>query len=348
MGSDEAPLAWSGMCLGPGAEQRAERLSDLRRAGTVVALSWAEINIPVIVEEVTIEWRRAFDVRYHIKCTVLPPAPAGAGDEDSDLSDMLDSLPGGSILGALGDAASDVGGVIQDVANTASDALNIARQTVTSVTSVVGPLASALGIQVPFLSSINDALGTATGLVTGLGTAGAGLTGISGRFDAMAAYTSGGLSAADSTIDAALNGTSAPVTVQSGASTVTFGPAYVDAATTPDGAAWVARDAALGYRAGAAIGSAQVASRATVTTSDFGPGDLPVTGPIGRAPSITTPNFAAGELVPLPPTRTLPTLGNPQPGLMIGGTTTPGTGTRSTPGPINLPALQAALHQAGL
>ncbi len=268
MGPSEAPISWSGIFLSADAAQRSQQLSEMRRAGQVVPLAWGGTVVPVVVTDVQIEWRNPHWVPYRITCTVLPPPPAkgkDADDEDDDLGDMDDDSPGGGILGALGDAAGDVGGVLTDVANEAGRIVGVAQGALAAVSGVIGPITSALGIQVPFLSQMAANLNICSTAVGFVGSAGAGLSSFGAEYGSPAllsdagSYNSVEFNAADGRLS-------------------DFDGAGVDIAATPEtlgDQTDAARDSAVGATTGGAVNSAQVAQRAASTSRSGGGRDIP-------------------------------------------------------------------------
>ena len=260
MGPDEADITWSGIFLSVDASAREQEVSAIRRAGAIVPLAFGPVVVPVLVKEFTLKWRdRGFHIPYTITCIPMPPpakADGDADDQDGDLGDL------DGVLGGLSDAANSVGDVVSDVADAAGQALGIASGALAAVSSVVTPLTSALGIQVPFLSQAGAMLGLARGAVGGLASAGAGLQSVSltGQFQGLQ------IAAVEDRIDAQPDAAASPATLT---------------ASSND-----ARDAAVGTRSQAGVASAHVVQVAGAALGVSKP--LPAL-PSGDGPTLTGP-----------------------------------------------------------
>lgn len=261
LGADDHDVEWSGQMVGPDASARAQQLDAMRRSGAVVDLAWGDFLFPVIVRSFTADYRgRSWIGQYRISCQIAPPPEAAAGPETDALGDLAGDGEGGGILGALGDAAGEVGAVVSDAAQMAGEALGYVNGAVQAVSGVITPITSALGIQVPYLSTLQAGLGMASGAIGTLGAAGAGLSGFGAQYGASAGFNARVLEGAAEINAWGLEGSSDAL---DGAADSATGDDPTPASAAPK-TAKAARDAAVGARAGGAINSAQKnASRGT-------------------------------------------------------------------------------------
>src|ERR1700726_708727 len=70
MGRDDAPLAWSGIMIGPYAEQRMLLLDSLRVAGQPLTLAFGTMTYTVVIETFTGHYLRTNHCVYEIGCVV--------------------------------------------------------------------------------------------------------------------------------------------------------------------------------------------------------------------------------------------------------------------------------------
>ena len=154
MGPDHAPIAWSGIFLGPGAAQQAQTLDAMRVSGQVWPLTWGNFSFDVLIEDFQATSHKAWHVTYQISCVVKPrnPPPPGLTGASAASSAL------GNALGAVGSAISGITSAAQGIVSTATGLL---RQ----VESVVLPITNALGVSVPFLSQASMLLGNAQAAV---------------------------------------------------------------------------------------------------------------------------------------------------------------------------------------
>jgi len=288
MGPDESDITWSGVFFSENATSREQQVSEMRRKGAIVPLAWGPVVVPVLITSFTVKWRSAgHHIPYSIVCSPQPPRQATVrdeDDEDNDLSDMDDTNPLSGVTGALSDAANAVGDVVSDVADAAGQALGFANGAFMAVSGIVTPITSALGIQVPFLSQAGAMLGLARGAVGGLASVGSSMVAVDLLGQMQGAYLA-------TTDDRIFNA----------------GAADTNAATL-NAAAGDARDAAVGTRSQAAVGSADVAQQANsvqglaIPLPPMPPGNIPVI-PESSLPGYSDRIFGTG--VPLPDPATL-------------------------------------------
>ena len=265
MGPDEDDITWSGVFFSADATDREQQVSEMRRNGAVVPLAWGPVVVPVLITAFNVRWRDAGHyIPYTIVCSPQSPRQATIRDEDdeaNDLSDMDDANPLAGVTGALSDAANAVGDVVSDVADAAGQALSIANGAFAAVSGVIGPITQALGIQVPFLSQASVMLELSKYAVSGLTTMGASMVSV----DLLGQMQGANLAMID---DRMFNAGSADAS-----------PDALNAAAAD------ARDAAIGTRSQAAVGSADVAQQANsvrgvgIPLPPMPPGRIPAVPP---------------------------------------------------------------------
>lgn len=171
MGSDHAPLQWSGLFLGSTSLVRANTLDSMRILGASVPLSFFDSRYVVVVERFVFNIEKAYKIPYTITCAVVSydsapvTPPGGTGFDASIAADMgLMNLLGGKLgdgilsgaLATLSSAISTVSsfataataqiaavtGAIASVVSRVNTLTALARNTINSVTTLGGILPS--------------------------------------------------------------------------------------------------------------------------------------------------------------------------------------------------------------
>ena len=171
MGRDDTALSWSGIMLGPGAEQRLLLLDSLRVSGQQITLAFGTMSYAVVVANFTGTYRRTNQAEYSISCEVVQdnaaqfsaPTPTLLQQVTSDMGSALAVIPGdlapiASLVGGAQGALAVTGALSQGSAafTAAGGLLNAAT------TGVGGGVASAGGTLAGFAGA-TGILGVATG-----------------------------------------------------------------------------------------------------------------------------------------------------------------------------------------
>jgi hypothetical protein len=159
MGRDDAPLTWSGIMLGAGAEQRMLLLDSLRVAGQTVTLSFGTSSYQVVVSDFRGDYKRTNWCPYSITCEVLQDNSAQFG------SPILSAFA--QITGDAGSALGSIPADLPDIASAVGGA-----QAALAVTGAISQGSSAFAAATSALGSAEDAV---TG---GIASAGATLAGL--------------------------------------------------------------------------------------------------------------------------------------------------------------------------
>lgn len=181
MGRDDRPVAWSGLFLGSGAEDRAIQLDGMKNAGRPLTLTWGAHNLQVLIASFEAETKQiGAHVPYQISCTVA----------SINATAMLAGGPQ-SLLGAI---SSDIG-----------QAATVVQNGISQVTKVVGgvtQIAGAIGLRVPFLNSMSKDLALASGAVGTVGSLAASVpAAVSGAMSTVQNIASVGESASTSALN---------------------------------------------------------------------------------------------------------------------------------------------------
>ena len=157
MGDNPSRLTLAGMFIGPGAQQRAEQMLAMRKAGAQIRLTVLRISAVVVVVasfSYTLQDKGAV-CPYQLTLEVLPTLAAPASGTTANLS----TLVGSDIATAITTVAS----VVSDIATYARTAAGISQ----NVAGQLQPVASLIGLGGP-LAAASDRLST-VGLLSQVG-----------------------------------------------------------------------------------------------------------------------------------------------------------------------------------
>jgi hypothetical protein len=161
MGRDDAPLQWSGIMIGPNAEQRMLALDALRVAGQPLTLTFGTMSYTVVIQNFRGDYRRTNHCLYSISCVVQQDNSAQFGSAPPTASQQI---------------ASDAGSA---VAFTPADQPSISTAVNAAQTSLAVPGATELGTSAYTTATL--AVGTAqTAVNGGIASTGAVLSGLVG------------------------------------------------------------------------------------------------------------------------------------------------------------------------
>ena len=151
MGSDHAPIQWSGLMLGGTALARANTLDAMRILGAAVPLSFFDSLYSVVIERFEFRVEKYYKVAYSITCAVAsydsaPAAPRGTTSFDGGIAtdaaqmNLLGNKIGDGILsGALSSLSSAIASV-SSFATAASSQIAGVTGAIGSVTARVNTL----------------------------------------------------------------------------------------------------------------------------------------------------------------------------------------------------------------
>jgi hypothetical protein len=161
MGTDDAPMSWSGIMLGPNAEQRMQLLYALRNSGQVQILSFGTMSYQVVVSDFKGDYLRTNYCLYQITCEVLADNARSATNPSSTLNNLVGSDIGSSI--------SSVTGAVQQASQDISAITSVAQNTLGTIVSTIGPVAAVFGVDIAGkLQGVANALNEAQGVAGGL------------------------------------------------------------------------------------------------------------------------------------------------------------------------------------
>lgn len=165
MGSQDAPIEWSGIMLGMGALDRVRYLDRLRKEGAQVVLTWSEMAYLVVVDRFTSEQIEPFRFSYRMSCVVVkdyttPVRQIAPGFDQAIADDSKQAKALGNEIGdgPLSTALASLDGAIKAVSTFAS-------ATTAQINSVLAPIAAVQGR----VSDLLAAVGNTTQSVTTLG-----------------------------------------------------------------------------------------------------------------------------------------------------------------------------------
>lgn len=144
MGRDDADPHWTGRFRGAEAITRARAVDALRISGQVVALTFGDISLNVVVDEFTYDIERGgFEVPYGITLVVEQDNSAAGAAATPGVDEMLAGDNGAAqVLGSLiGDPA--LSGLLGSVGSALGSARNLAAATGAQLQTVLGPITAA-------------------------------------------------------------------------------------------------------------------------------------------------------------------------------------------------------------
>ena len=144
MGPNPASIRFAGMFIGPGAQQRALLLAQMRDAGAAVALSVAQLSMTVVIASYGYELRnKGATVSYELTVQVLPSQATTSSTNSSSLS---------ALVGA--DTAAAINNISATVADASTYATTAIAQTQNQISQFL-PLASLVGLGGPLARASN-------------------------------------------------------------------------------------------------------------------------------------------------------------------------------------------------
>lgn len=156
MGRDDDEISWSGIFQGVEATFRASFLNGLRIKGQPLPLTWSQFNYLVLIKDCKLRFKRFYWIEYTITCTVI-----------QDLNNPFPILLPVSYNDAIDNAlteANDLAFLIANPSITSSMALlsasinnlaSIENATSSAITTVTGPLDSAINVTNQQISSLS-------------------------------------------------------------------------------------------------------------------------------------------------------------------------------------------------
>jgi hypothetical protein len=170
LGRDDAEICFTGIFTGPDATLRARSVDEMRVAGLTLPLTWDVFFYTVLISEFCADYRNAWWIPYHIRCTVLQ-------DEASSLAQLAVSLAStvlGDVTSAVGhawDAGLDLSGLQAMLAAPGATTLGTAAfaSAQADLTGAQAAIAASTGAADATLTTVNfGAISTAEDGIDGL------------------------------------------------------------------------------------------------------------------------------------------------------------------------------------
>lgn len=165
MGKDDAPIQWSGMFIGEGADDRALYINGLRVAGRKLTLTWHKFNYDVVISTFHYNYQQYYRLPYSIAFEVVQDntdpvrSVVSAGVDAALASDMLNA---NSLGLAIGDAQVTA---LLDTLDSGLKVLNtMATATQSAINNVVGPIQKIQGRLGTLTSSAGNIVSNASTL----------------------------------------------------------------------------------------------------------------------------------------------------------------------------------------
>ncbi|MFS2113636.1 hypothetical protein [Herbaspirillum frisingense] len=165
LGSDPAPIVWSGLFFGATARDRARYVNTLKDAGKELDLIWDEFFYRVVIRDFRCDFERFHQLPYQITLEVVEDKSGAvlaiAAPSVDDLVDQ-DATTITGLSDLIGD--STLSGLVSNLNTAISSVSSIATAATGTINSIVKPLNAVRGrVQVLF-SSVNNTVRSVTTL----------------------------------------------------------------------------------------------------------------------------------------------------------------------------------------